>query len=180
MPVAPCPLLACPAGQLGPDLQQFLLQPWVQDHVWGVGHTLGAYLTSGGAEQGQQLRSAAADVLVRLTHRFARRSPGLTGLRDGLVRTGLILAPHLNTYAFSDVVRQFNQPLFTSVCGSTTLTTPALRLRCAVPVGHQVRVRWYELPASWSTRRMVLVPTVGKLPRRKVRCKVLNDQWQEK
>ena len=38
-----------------------------------------------------------------------------------------------------------------------------------------MRVRWYELPASCSTRRMVLVPSVGKLPRRKVRCKVLSD-----
>ena len=49
----------------------------------------------------------------------------------------------------------------------------ACAARC--PVGHQVRVRWYELPASCSTRRMVLVPSVGKLPRRKVRCKVLSD-----
>jgi len=31
--------------------------------------------------------------------------------------------------------------LFSSVFGSTTVTTPDLRLRCAVPVGHQVRVR---------------------------------------
>jgi len=70
-------------------------------------------------------------------------------------------------------VRTFR--LFSSVRGSTTVTTPALRFRCAVPVGHHVRVRWYELPASSSTRRMVLVPTVGKPPRRNFRCKVLSD-----
>jgi len=71
-------------------------------------------------------------------------------------------------------VRTFR--LFTSVCGSTTVTTPALRLRCAVPVGHHVRVRWCELPASCSTRRMVLVPTCGKSAVRRLRCKVLSDQ----
>ena len=110
-----------------------------------------------------------------LALRVALELPGLTGLRDRLVRAGLILTPHGKPYAFSDVVGEFDEPLFSSVWGSMTVTTPALRLRCAVPVGHQVRVRWYELPASCSTRRMVLVPTVGKLSRRRVRCKVLRD-----
>src|SRR5216684_1038695 len=87
--------------------------------------------------------------------------PGLASLRDGLVRTCLILAPHGDPYDFSHSVGKFDEPLFTSVCGSTTVTTPALRFRCAVPVGHHVRVRWYELPASCSTRRIVLVPTFG-------------------
>ena len=41
---------------------------------------------------------------MRLTKRFALRSPGLTWLRDGLVGAGLILTPHGQTYAFSDVV----------------------------------------------------------------------------
>src|SRR5207249_11760630 len=87
-------------------------------------------------------------VFMRLTKRFALRSPGLTWLRDRLVRAGLILTPHGQTYALSNVVGEFDAPLFTSVWGSTTVTTPALRLRCAVPVGHHVRVRWYELPRS--------------------------------
>jgi hypothetical protein len=52
---------------------------------------------------------------------------------------------------------------------------PLLRFRSAVPVGHQVRVCWYELPAAWSTRRMVVAPNCGKASRRRVRCKVLND-----
>src|SRR5438128_7674267 len=113
---------------------------------------------------------------MRLTNRLPLGPPGLTRLRNGLVRACLILAPHGNTYGFRDVVGEFDQPLFTSVCGSTTVTTPALRLRCAVPVGHQVRVRWYELPASCSTRRIVLVPTWGKPVRRRLRCKVVSDQ----
>src|SRR5438128_314885 len=162
-------------GQVSQDLQQFWLQPWVQDHVRRVGHPSCTHLAGGRAEQGQQLGRAAADVLMRLTNWLTLRPPGLTGLRNGLVRACLILTPHGNTYAFSDVVGEFDEPLFTSVCGSTTVTTPVLRFHCAVPVGHHVRVRWYELPASCSTRRMVLVPTLGKSPRRKVRCKVLSD-----
>src|SRR6266542_5787333 len=147
----------------------------MQHDVRCVGHAFGAHLASGRAEQGQQLGRAAADVLMWLAKWLSRRSPGLTRLWDGLVRTCFVLAPHGNADGFTNVVGEFDQPLFTSVCGSTTVTTPALRLRCAVPVGHHVRVRWYELPASCSTRRMVLVPTLGKSPRRKVRCKVLSD-----
>ena len=97
-----------------------------------------------------------------LAPRASAGPPGLTWLRNGLVRASLILAPHGNTYRFSDLIGQLDEPLFTSVFGSTTVTTPALRLRWAVPVGHHVRVRWYELPASCSTRRMVLVPSCGK------------------
>src|ERR1700716_2465225 len=80
--------------QISQDLQQFVLQPWVQDHVRRVGYTLGPHLAGGWAEQSQQLGCAPADVLMRLTNRLALRPPGLTWLRDSLVRTGLILAPH--------------------------------------------------------------------------------------
>ena len=113
---------------------------------------------------------------MRLTKRFAHRSPRLTWLRDGLVGAGFILTPPGQTYAFSDVVGEFDEPLFSSVWGSMTVTTPALRLRCAVPVGHHVRVRWYELPASRNTRRIVVAPTCGSPSRRTVRSRVLNDQ----
>jgi len=98
---------------------------------------------------------------MRLTQRLALRLPGGAGLRDRLVGPGLILAPQRNTGRFCDAVGQIDQPLFCSVFGSVTVTTPALRLRGAVPVGPHVRVRWYELPASCSTRRTVLVPTCG-------------------
>ena len=37
---------------------------------------------------------------MRLTHRLALGPPGLTRLWDGLVRTGLILAPERDTYRF--------------------------------------------------------------------------------
>jgi hypothetical protein len=35
-----------------------------------------------------------------------------------------------------NAISQIDQPLFASVFGSTTLTTPDLRVRWAVPVGH--------------------------------------------
>src|SRR5207248_11498780 len=102
--------------------------------------------------------------------------PGLSGLWDGLIRAGLVLAPQRDAHRFGDAIGEVDQAPFSSVFGSTTVTTPDLRLRWAVPVGHQVRVRWYELPASRSTRRMVLVPTRGKPRWRSVRCNVLSDQ----
>jgi hypothetical protein len=78
---------------------------------------------------------------MRLALRVAFGLPGLTGLGDRLVRAGLILAPQWDAQRFRDVIGQVDQPLFSSVFGSTTVTTPDLRLRWAVPVGHQVRVR---------------------------------------
>jgi hypothetical protein len=57
-----------------------------------------------------------------------------------------------------------------------TRTGPSVRVRSAVPVGHHVRVRWYALPASWSTRRIVVAPTCGNPSRRSRRCSVERDQ----
>ena len=76
-----------------------------------------------------------------LALRVALGPPGVTGLRNGLIRTGLILTPQRDAHAFGYAIGQFDQPLFLSVLGSTTVTTPDFRLRWAVPVGHQVRVR---------------------------------------
>ena len=76
-----------------------------------------------------------------LAVRLALGLPGLTGLGHGLIRASLILAPQCDAHRFGDVIGQVDQPLFSSVFGSTTVTTPDLRLRWAVPVGHQVRVR---------------------------------------
>ena len=78
---------------------------------------------------------------MRLELRVALGLPGLTGLRNRLTRAGLILAPQWDAHRFGDVIGLVDQPLFSSVFGSTTVTAPDLRLRWAVPVGHQVRVR---------------------------------------
>ena len=163
-------------GQLSQDLEQFVLEPGVQHRIWRSGHPFGPHLASGGSEQRQQFGGAATDVLMRLTARLALGLPGLTGLRNRLIRAGLVLAPERDAQRFRYAVGQVDEPLFLSVCGSITVTTPAFRLRCAVPVGHQVRVRWYELPAACSTRRIVLVPTHGNPARRSARCNVLSDQ----
>ena len=163
-------------GQLSQDLEQFVLEPGVQHRIWCSGHPFGPHLASGGSEQRQQFGGATTDVLVRMTARLAFGLPGLTGLRNCLIWAGLVLAPERDAQRFGYAIGQVDEPLFLSVSGSITVTTPAFRLRCAVPVGHQVRVRWYELPASWSTRRMVLVPTRGKPLRRSARCSVVSDQ----
>ena len=76
-----------------------------------------------------------------LALRVALGLPGLTRLRNGLIWPSLILAPHWDAQTFGYAVGQFDEPLFCSVLGSTTVTTPDFRLRWAVPVGHQVRVR---------------------------------------
>ena len=163
-------------GEFSQELEQFALYPGVQHSIRRVGHSFGTHLAGRWTEQGQQLGCAATDVLVRLAPRASLRLPGLASLGHGLIRASLILTPQRDAHRFGHAIGQFDQPLFTSVFGSVTVTTPALRLRCAVPVGHQVRVRWYELPASSSTRRMVLVPTCDKPARRKLRCKVVSDQ----
>ena len=120
---------------------QFRLEPGMQHGVGRVGDALGPQLTGRGPEQGEQLGGATPDVLMRQERRLADRRPADAGLRDGLVGPGLILAPDRQPGQFAYPVRQVDGPLFSSVCGSTTWTTPALRFRCAVPVGHHVRVR---------------------------------------
>src|SRR5258706_487338 len=90
--------------------------------------------------------------------------PVLPGIRHRLKRPRLILATDRYPRRLRPAVRLLDLPLFCSVWGSVTVTTPLVRLRWAVPVGHQVRVRWYELPASSSTRRMVVAPRRRKAP----------------
>ena len=89
-------------GQVLQDLEQFVLQPGVQDDIRRSGHALGPHLACGRTEQGQQLGRAAANVLVRLTARLALRLPGLTGLGNGLIRAGLILAPQRDAHRFGE------------------------------------------------------------------------------
>src|SRR5206468_2119623 len=101
----------------------------------------------------------AADVLMRLPWRPTDRRPADSWLGDGLVGARFILTPHREAGGLGQAVGLVDGPLFSSVFGSTTRTTPAFRLRCAVPAGHQVRVRCYELPASRKIRRIVVAPT---------------------
>ncbi len=77
-----------------------------------------------------------------LARRLGLGLPGGAGLGDCLVGTGFILAEQRQPSAFRLAVRLLNQPLFCSVWGSTTVTGPLLRCLTAVPVGHQVLLRW--------------------------------------
>jgi hypothetical protein len=151
----------------------------MEHRVGGTRHAFRPHFAGHRAEQGQQLGRATPDGLVRLTRRLPTRLPTLAWVRDGLVGAGLILAPERHCRLLGlpiRPVRLLDQPLFSSVRGSLTCTIPVLRLRWAVPVGHQVRVFWYELPAASSTRRMVVAPRCGKASRRRLRSQVLNDQ----
>ncbi len=92
-------------------------------------------------EEREPFRGAMACVFVRVTPWFADGFPALTGTRDRLVGARFVLAPDRHSRGLGSCVRLLNQPFFRSASGSTTVTTPAVRLRRAVPVGHQVRVR---------------------------------------
>ena len=113
---------------------------------------------------------------MRLPDRLAERLPARARLGNRLVGTGFVLTPDRDAGCLGSPVGLLDGPLFSSVFGSTTRTTPLCRFRSAVPVGHQVRVRWYELPASRKTRRIVVAPTRGSPARRSVRSRVLSDQ----
>src|SRR3954449_11735698 len=96
---------------------------WVQPH-----------LTGGGMKQGQDLGCAAPDVFVRLLGRLPARLPGCAGMRHGLERPGLVLAPDREPKLGAQRVGLLDQPLFTAASGSLTRATPCLRLRLTTPV----------------------------------------------
>lgn len=73
-------------GQLG-------LEPGMEHGVRRVRDAFRAHLARGRSKEGQQLGRPTTDVLVRLARRLPDRRPGNAGLRDRLVRPGLILAP---------------------------------------------------------------------------------------
>ena len=66
--------------------------------------------------------------------------PGLTLIWCGLKRASFVLGPNTQPQRFAEQVGILNQVFFAVVSGSVTSTTPALRLRVAVPVGHQERL----------------------------------------
>ncbi len=129
------------SGQHRENLGQFRLQPRMQDGIGGTPHPVAPDLSGGGTEERQQFRGADAHILVRLSQRITFRLPTRPRIRHRLIRPRLILAPQGNPRRFRPPIRPLDQPLFSSVRGSTTVTTPLLRTRCAVPVGHHVRLR---------------------------------------
>jgi hypothetical protein len=72
----------------------------VQHGVRRLGDAFGADLAGRGTEQRQQLGRPAADVLMRAERWLPLRRPAGPGLRNRLVRAGLILAPDGQTGRF--------------------------------------------------------------------------------
>src|SRR3990170_879497 len=143
------------------DRRQLLLEPRVQDRVTTRLHRLGAQFTGRGPKEREQLHGAPTNVLVRPPCRLAFRLPGRPGLRNHLVRPSFILGPDRKPECFPYLVCLLNEPLFCVAAGSSTRTTPSLRLRRATPVSHQVRSSCQVKPASCKTHRIVYVLTSG-------------------
>src|SRR5829696_3419733 len=78
-------------------------------------------------EQGQDLGCAAADVFVRVLGRVFARLPRHTGMRHGLERPGLVLAPDRQPKLGAERVGLLDQLFFAVASGSLTRTTPCLR-----------------------------------------------------
>src|ERR671916_1035551 len=112
-------------------------------------------------EQGQDLGCATADVLVRLLGRVFARLPRPPGMRHGLKRPGLVLAPDRQPKLGAQRVGLLDQLFFAAASGSLTRTTPCLRWRITTPVSHQVRLLCQLNPASCSVRQIVNVLTWG-------------------
>lgn len=76
--------------------------------------------------------------------REASRPPGglprYAGTRNGLIGSGLILAPDWQSQRFTEAVGPLDQLFLGVASGSVMVTTvPFRRFRVAVPVWHQVR-----------------------------------------
>src|SRR2546430_164356 len=99
-----------------------------------------------------------AAVLMRVAGRAGGLSPVRPGLRNRLVRAGLILGPD---WQLRLGVRLLDQPLFTVASGSWTATSPCLRRRLARPVWHHDRSRCQLRSAAWRTHQIVYVLTLG-------------------
>src|SRR4051812_6553255 len=142
-----------------------------------AGRWLQPHLAGGGMEQGQDLGRATADVFVRLGGRVFARLPGYPGMRHGLERPRLVLAPDRQPKLGAEHVGSLDQPLFTAASGSLTRTTPCLRWRITTPVSHQVRLFCQLRPASCRVRQIVNVLTFGSPSGalRKAFCSRLKD-----
>jgi hypothetical protein len=95
-------------------------------------------------EAGQQLGGATTEVFVRLPRRLPRRLPGGARLGNGLIGAGFVLAPQLQPERCAETIGTVDQLFLGVASGSVVVTTdPSFRLRRAVPVWHQLRLRWY-------------------------------------
>ena len=96
---------------------------------------------------------------MRLPQGLSCFVPALPRLGLRVEGTRLSLRPHSDPQTLSSCLRFCNQLFFASVSGSTTVTTPLVRLRPACPVSPQLRVRLPCRPASGHTAQIVSMLT---------------------
>jgi hypothetical protein len=113
----------------------------MQHGVWAGRHALDPDTAVGRVEQREDLGRAVAKILVGPARRLPLGPPGLAGMGHRLEWPGLVGAPDRQAARLARQVSLLDQLFFDSASGSATVTAPALRLRNAAPVGHQVRVR---------------------------------------
>lgn len=137
------------------DGAESLLEPRVEHGVFCGGDATHPQLPSGRFKERQEFGRAVANILVGQARGLAALAPALPWVRHRLVRPGFILGPERQAQLERLGVGVLDQLFFAAASGSTTSTTPLLRLRKAVPVGHQERVRPKRAPAWTSAVRMV-------------------------
>lgn len=79
---------------------------------------------------------------MRLARRLADWLPGRARLRDRLVGASFILTPQRQPQRLAQPIGALDQLFFWVASGSVTVATPRFRSRRAVPVWHQLRLRW--------------------------------------
>ena len=128
----------------------------MQDHIGATADRLEVNLSRHGMEQRQELAGAAPDILVRLGRGVALWLPTAAGLRYGLKRTSLVLAPNRQAKRGAERVGPLDQPLFVAASGSVMVTRPVcLRWRTTTPVSHQLRPVCQLYPAACRARPIV-------------------------
>jgi hypothetical protein len=90
----------------------------MQDGVGGMLHQLGSQFSGGWTKQGEQFHRQASDILVSLSHWLTFHLPGRPGLGNGLIGSGFVLTPHLQSQLFCRQVRPLNHRFFSGVKGS--------------------------------------------------------------
>src|ERR1700749_584237 len=110
----------------------------MQDCIGDARRRLDTHLAGGWLKQGEDLGRAGAHIFMRLARWLALRLPTAAGMRHGLERPRLVLAPPGRERC--RVCTPARSGFFPAASGSRTTTAPpCLRLRTAIPVAHQVR-----------------------------------------
>src|SRR5215471_20039144 len=100
------------------DRRQLGFQPGVQHDIGAAGHAFDAHLASRWMEERQQLGRAMTNVFMRISSRLNDGVPMYAGLRNGLIWTSFVHAPHGQTHAFTLGIGLLDQAFFALASGS--------------------------------------------------------------